>query len=104
MGLGEQRRARGFADVGRETEDAVHPLPGIPIRILTASLLPDCPFPPAQCTAIIDASVELQAQWLQLSPTATRRVIESGHVVHQEVPDLVLEEVTKAWGEAPTAP
>ncbi len=89
-----------FADIGRETESAVHPLPGIPIRILTASLLPDCPFPPEECTRIIDASVELQEQWLQLSPTATRRVVESGHVMHQDVPDVVLEEVTKALGEA----
>ena len=89
-----------FADIGQETETAVRPLPGIPIRILTASLLPDCPFPPEQCNRIIDASVDLQEQWLQLSPTATRRVVESGHVMHQEVPDIVLAEVISALREA----
>ena len=88
-----------FAEIGRETESVVHPLPGIPIRILTASLLPDCPFAPAQCGRIIDASVELQEQWLQLSPTATQRVVESGHVMHEEVPEIVLEEVIKALDE-----
>jgi hypothetical protein len=89
-----------FTAVGRETESAVHPLPGIPITILTASLLPDCEFPREECARIIEASVELQEQWLQLSPTATRRIVESGHVMHQDVPDIVLDEVTAALDEA----
>lgn len=89
-----------YADIGHETESAVHPLPGIPIRVLSASLLPDCPFPTEQCTRIIDASIALQKQWLQLNPTASQRVVESGHVMHQEVPDIVREEVTAALDSA----
>ena len=76
-----------------QTEAAFHTLPGIPIRILTAGRAPDCDKSAAICAHRLRTAIKLQKQWLRLGPGASRRVVQSGHVMHHEVPELVRDEI-----------
>ncbi len=87
--------------VAGEVERAVHPLPGIPIRILTATVPESCDGTPARCALIHQRRVSLQAQWLSLSPkTATRRLVPTGHNIHEEASDLLRDEILAALKDA----
>lgn len=81
--------------IAAETEAAVRPLPGIPIRILSATKSADCDGE-ARCDALRALSVELQKQWLKLSPTAVQIPVDAGHDLHEDVPDIVLREIETA--------
>ena len=83
--------------VSAEIQAVLHPLPGIPSRILTAtqSDAGDCP-PAWDCAEIFRRSIEFQKDWLTLSPTAVQILVGAGHVMHHEAPDLVSSEILKA--------
>lgn len=81
--------------IAAETKAAVRTLPGIPIRILSATKSAPCDGEP-RCDAMRALSVELQSQWLKLSPTAVQVKVEAGHDLHEDVPDVVLREIETA--------
>jgi pimeloyl-ACP methyl ester carboxylesterase len=83
----------------REIEAAMHPLPGMPVRILTATSEEGCPaeWP---CARLIERSIELQHNWLTLSPEAVQVLVESGHAMPDEVPDVVISEILHALEDA----
>ena len=83
-------------DTAAELEAAFRSLPGIPIRILSATRGPECVEPGPACTRLRALSVSLQRQWLKLSPTAVQVPVDSGHDIHQEAPAVVLREVETA--------
>jgi pimeloyl-ACP methyl ester carboxylesterase len=89
----DNREHIAYQETLPETEAAFHTLPGIPIRILSAGLSSDCADSAAACARVLRTTIELQAQWLRLSPTATRRVVHASHDMHEEVPDLVRDEI-----------
>jgi pimeloyl-ACP methyl ester carboxylesterase len=104
MGDGEQWDDEGniehidFENFAAEIEGSVHPLPGVPIRILTATQAPDCPTE-WNCELIIEKSIESQEQWLQLSPDAEQILVEGGHNLHEDNPAAVTEEIMTALEE-----
>ena len=74
-----------FENLAAEIEATVHPLPGVPIRILSATEAPDCPTE-WDCALLIEKSVEFQKQWLQLSPLAVQVLMAGGHNLHEDSP------------------
>jgi Thioesterase domain len=79
-----------------ETEALIHPLPGIPIRLLTATR-PDIDCwegkDEAFCARLAELSAKSEAGWLTLSPTATQVLVDTGHSVPFEAPGEVLAQV-----------
>jgi hypothetical protein len=100
MGDGEQWDDEGnvehidFQRVGAEIEDSIHPLPGVPIRILSATEAPGCPTE-WNCELLIEKSIEFQEQWLQLSPDAEQIPVEGGHNLHEDNPAAVTAEILR---------
>lgn len=88
-----------FENLAAEIEGSVHPLPGVPIRILSATQAPDCP-PEWDCALIIEKSIEFQEQWLQLSPDAVQVLLEGGHNLHEDNPRAVTAEILTALEES----
>ena len=84
-----------FENLAAEIEGTVHPLPGVPIRILSATEAPDCPTE-WDCELIIEKSIEFQQQWLQLSPDAVQVLVEGGHNLHEDNPEAVTAEILTA--------
>lgn len=83
-----------------ETEKLVHRLPGVPVRVLTATRVdPSCPLL-WDCALIQKRSIAFQKQWFRLGDGVSRRLVDSGHVMHHEVPRLVAEEVLATLAEA----
>ncbi len=101
MGDGEQWDDEGntehidFENFAADFEETVHPLPGVPIRILSATKAPDCPAE-WDCALIIEKSIEFQKQWLELSPDAVQVLVEGGHNLHEDNPEAVIREIRKA--------
>jgi pimeloyl-ACP methyl ester carboxylesterase len=96
----DNRERIAYQETLPETEAAFHPLPGIPIRILTSGVSDGCTDPPAKCARMLRTAIELQKQWLRLSPTATRRVVDAGHDMHQSSPELVRDEILATLAKA----
>jgi hypothetical protein len=46
------------------------------------------------------AAVQLQKQWLRLSPTAVQRVVKAGHELPNEATDIVVSEIEAALAQA----
>jgi pimeloyl-ACP methyl ester carboxylesterase len=67
-----------FENTVAELEDSVRPLPGVPIRILSATQAPECPTE-WDCELLVEKSIEFQEQWLQLSSDAEQVLVEGGH-------------------------
>ena len=88
-----------FENFTAEIEESIHPLPGVPVRILSATEAPDCP-PEWDCELIMENSIELQEQWLQLNPDAVQILVEGGHNLHEDNPNAVLAEILTALEEA----
>jgi len=86
-----------------ETVALIHPLPGMPIRILTATQAePDC-FPgkgPDFCAQLAQLSTEFQADWLTLSPTAVRVLVDAGHDLPNLAVDIVVAQIDLALKDA----
>lgn len=83
-----------------EDEQAFRTLPGIPIRIVSAQQSYECDRTEKSCRELQQATVELQKQWLKLSPTAQQRVVDAPHDLPNEATDVVLEEILAALAEA----
>ena len=88
-----------FGNLATEIEESVHPLPGVPIRILSATQAPGCPTE-WDCELLIEKSIESQQQWLQLSPDAEQILVEGGHNLHEDNPEAVTAEILTALEEA----
>jgi len=88
-----------FENLAAEIEASVQPLPGVPIRILSATQAPDCPAE-WDCRLIIEKSIEFQEQWLQLSPDAVQVLVEGGHNLHEDNPQAVTAEILTALEES----
>jgi len=105
MGDGEQWDDEGnvehidFENLAAEIEETVHPLPSVPIRILSATQAPDCPGE-WDCALIVEKSIEFQEQWLQLSPDAVQVLVEGGHNLHEDNPEAVTAEILTALEES----
>jgi len=105
MGDGEQWDDPGnpehidFQNLAAEIEGIVHPLPGVPIRILSATQTPDCPAE-WDCALMIERSIEFQKQWLELSPEAVQILVEGGHNLHEDNPEAVQAEIQRALEES----
>jgi len=86
-----------------ETVALIHPLPGIPIRILTATQAElDC-FPgktPDFCRQIVDLDIGFQADWLTLSPTAVRVLVDAPHDLPNQAVDIVVAQIDLALKDA----
>jgi pimeloyl-ACP methyl ester carboxylesterase len=89
-----------YQATGPETEAAFRKLPGIPIRILSASESAECDPAQAACRRLRAAAVQLQKQWLRLSPTAVQRVVKAGHELPNEATDIVVSEIEAALAQA----
>jgi pimeloyl-ACP methyl ester carboxylesterase len=83
-----------------ETERAFRKLPGIPIRILSATRNDDCDRPASECARRIALSVQLQRQWLRLSDTAVQVKVASGHNMQRDAEDTVRAEILRALAVA----
>lgn len=85
-----------------ETAALIHPLPGIPIRLLTATR-PDIDCWPGKdeafCARLAELGVESEAGWLTLSPTAVQVLVDTGHDVPSEAPSEVLAQIKIAIAE-----
>jgi pimeloyl-ACP methyl ester carboxylesterase len=88
-----------FENFSAEVEDSVHPLPGVPIRILSATQAPECPSE-WDCELIVEKSIEFQEQWLQLSPDAEQILVEGGHNLHEDNPQAVTKVILTALQES----
>lgn len=88
-----------FENLAAEIEETVQPLPGVPIRILSATQAPDCPAE-WDCALVIEKSIEFQEQWLQLSPDAVQVLVEGGHNLHEDNPQAVTAEILTALEES----
>jgi pimeloyl-ACP methyl ester carboxylesterase len=88
-----------FENLSAEIEASVHPLPGVPIRILSATLAPDCP-EEWDCALMIELTIEFQKQWLQLSPDAVQVLVEGGHNIHEDNPEAMTAEILIALEES----
>lgn len=96
--LAEARVA--YQETGTETEAAFRKLPGVPIRILSATQSADCDPATAVCRKRNAALVRLQKQWLSLSPTAVQVKVEAGHDLPQEATEAVVAEIMTALTQA----
>jgi hypothetical protein len=79
-----------------ETAALIHPLPDIPIRLLTATRPDkDCweGKDEAFCARLAELGVKGEAGWLTLSPTARQVLVDTGHNVPFDAPDVVLAQV-----------
>jgi pimeloyl-ACP methyl ester carboxylesterase len=84
-----------------EVERRVHPLSGIPVVIVTAAQSFDCEgLTEAVCTRNRAEATRLQRQWLQLSPTAVQRVVDTSHDLVEEDPDAVVSAILAALADA----
>jgi pimeloyl-ACP methyl ester carboxylesterase len=86
-----------------ETVALIHPLPGIPIRILTATQPEQDCFPgktPGFCAQLVQLSTQFQADWLTLSPTAVRVLVDAGHDLPNLAVDIVVAQVDLALKDA----
>jgi pimeloyl-ACP methyl ester carboxylesterase len=84
-----------------EVERRVHPLPGIPIVVVTATRSFDCEgLTPATCARDRAEATRLQRQWLQLSPTAVQRTVDTTHDLVEEDPDAVVSAILAALADA----
>lgn len=90
-----------------ETVALLHPLPGIPIRVMTTTR-PDLDCWPGKdaefCARLTELSVEFQADWLTLSPSAVQVLVDTGHDVPSEAPSEVLAQIKIAIAEIRAAP
>ena len=85
-----------------ETAALLHPLPGIPIRIVTATRVESDCWPgkdEAFCTEMARLNVEFQADWSSLSPSVEQVLVAAGHNLPWEATDIVLAEITIALEE-----
>lgn len=67
--------------MGRQLAYHRRPIPEIPVRIVTAMRG--------------QSSVEDQAFWLRLSPLATQRTLEGGHVIYRDDPEGVVAQINR---------
>jgi pimeloyl-ACP methyl ester carboxylesterase len=88
-----------FETFAGEVEGSVHALPGVPIRILSATQPGDCP-PELDCELMIAKSIEFQKQWLELSPDAVQILVEGGHNLHEDNPEVVIAEILTALDDS----
>lgn len=89
-----------YQSTAAEDEDAFRTLPGIPIRILSAAQSYECAEVNDACRTLRARLVELQKQWLKLSPTAQQVVVDAGHNLPSEATDIVVGEIEAALGQA----
>lgn len=85
-----------------ETAALIHPLPGMPIRLLTATRPDkDCweGKDEAFCARLAELGAKGEDGWLTLSPTAQQVLVDTGHSVPFEAPDEVLAQVKIAIEE-----
>ena len=76
---------------GREAALAsVHDLPRVPTTVITATH-PDCE-PDWPCDAIAESVADLQALWIEGNPEGTQVLVDSGHVVQREAPEVIVRE------------
>ena len=84
-----------------ETEAAFRTLPGIPIRILSATQPdPGCDLSAALCAKQVALAVRLQRQWLRLSPTAVQVKVASTHDISEQATDVAVREILTALRSA----
>jgi pimeloyl-ACP methyl ester carboxylesterase len=84
-----------------EVEARVHPLPGIPVVAVTAARSFECEgLPAATCARNRAEATRLQRQWLQLSPTAVQRVVDTTHDMIEEDADAVISVIRAALADA----
>ncbi|MDQ3880131.1 MAG: alpha/beta hydrolase [Chloroflexota bacterium] len=72
---------------------SVDALPHVPTTVITA-MHPDCE-PDWPCEAIAESRAELQALWIAGNPDGRQVLIESGHVVQREAPNVIVDETRK---------
>lgn len=51
------------------------------------------------CERIIEKSIEFQEQWLDLSPDAVQILVDAGHGMHEDNPDIATQEIVTALDE-----
>ena len=88
-----------FEQFTAEIEQSVRPLPGVPIRILSATQASGCPAE-WDCALMIERSIEFQKQWLELSPDAVQVLVEGGHNLHEDNPEAVTSEIQRVLDES----
>ena len=92
---------RDYLQVEKDAWAARERIGDIPIRVITVRFAKEeiaaSPFPEEQ--RLMRANVERQKGWLVLSPSAEQVVVETGHAVEEDDPQLVIDtilEVVKA--------
>jgi len=92
---------RDFRQVEKDAWAAREPIGDVPIRVITVRFsqaeIADSPFPEEQ--RLMPKNVERQKGWLVLSPSAEQVVVDTGHAVAEDDPELVIDtilEVVKA--------
>ncbi len=93
-----------YQNTAAEDEDTFRTLPGIPLRIVSAQQSYECDRTEDSCRRLQARTVELQKQWLHLSPTARQRVVDAPHDLPNEAGAAVLEEILAALDEADFTP
>jgi hypothetical protein len=92
---------RDFLQVERDAWAAREPIGDVPIRVITVRFakaeIAASPFASEQ--RLMRENVERQKGWLVLSPSAEQIVVDTGHAVEEDDPELVIDtilEVVKA--------
>lgn len=86
---------RDYLQVEKDAWAAREPIGDIPVKLLTVSFsgadIAASPFPSEQ--AGMRNNVENQKGWLVLSPSAKQIVVDTGHAVEEEDPELVIDTI-----------
>ncbi len=83
-----------------EVAAAFHPLPDIPIIVLTALRSIDCfERSAAECASVRAENTRLQGQWRKLGPRVVQRTVDSTHDITEEAPNAALEQILAALDE-----
>jgi pimeloyl-ACP methyl ester carboxylesterase len=93
---------RDFLQVEKDAWAARKPIGDIPVKIITvkfsAEAIRESPFPAEQ--ALMRRNIERQKGWLVLSPRAEQIVVDGGHAVEEEDPELVVDVILDAVRDA----
>jgi pimeloyl-ACP methyl ester carboxylesterase len=93
---------RDYLQVEKDAWNARTRIGDVPVKVISAKPRPDeiasSPFPSER--RALRSNVEGQKGWLVLSPRAEQIVVDSGHAVEEEDPQLVIDTILEAVAEA----
>jgi hypothetical protein len=98
----ENVEKRDYLQVEKDAWNARSRIGAIPVKVITArasaEAIRESPFPSER--RALRRNVENQKGWLILSPRAEQIVVDTGHAVEEEDPQLVIDVILAAVREA----